>query len=141
MNDDSITILEGDCRELLKDILSDSIDCIFTSPPYADARKKIYGGVSPEKYVEWFLPISRELLRILKPSGTFILNIKEKVVNGERNTYVLDVLERRPTAQNVIGDIQHVIRFVRRQLQFQNRRLCPISPKIYCPLAIFEQFV
>jgi hypothetical protein len=39
----------------------------------------------------------------------------------------------------VIGDIQHVIRFVRRQLQFQNRRLCPASPRIYCPLAIFEQ--
>ncbi|MDR1493064.1 MAG: site-specific DNA-methyltransferase [Planctomycetaceae bacterium] len=93
MNDNSITILEGDCLALLKDVASDSIDFIFTSPPYADARKKIYGGVSPEKYVDWFLPISKELLRVLKPSGTFLLNIKEKVVDGERNTYVIDLIQ------------------------------------------------
>jgi hypothetical protein len=37
--------------------------------------------------VEWFLPIGQELYRVLKPDGTFILNIKEKVVNGERHTY------------------------------------------------------
>jgi site-specific DNA-methyltransferase (adenine-specific) len=53
-------------------------------------------GISPKKYVDWFLPISAELLRVLKPEGTFILNIKEKVVNGERSTYVLElILEMR----------------------------------------------
>jgi DNA modification methylase len=46
--------------------------------------------------VEWFLPISTELQRVLKPTGTFILNIKEKVVEGERHTYVLElILEMR----------------------------------------------
>src|SRR5690606_17432155 len=72
------------------------IDLIITSPPYADQRKKIYGGVAPDKYVEWFLPFSRELLRVLKPDGTFILNIKEKVQSGERHTYVIElILEMR----------------------------------------------
>jgi site-specific DNA-methyltransferase (adenine-specific)/site-specific DNA-methyltransferase (cytosine-N4-specific) len=42
--------------------------------------------------VEWFLPITKQLLRVLKPTGTFILNIKEKVVEGERSTYVMELI-------------------------------------------------
>ena len=85
-------IILGDSYEVLKTIPSDSIDLIITSPPYADQRKKTYGGIHPDKYVEWFLPISEELLRVLKPTGTFILNIKEKVVKGERSTYVIELI-------------------------------------------------
>ena len=85
-------LILGDCREKLKIIEDNSIDLIFTSPPYADSRKKTYGGISPDKYVEWFLPVSRELLRVLKPTGTFILNIKEKAVDGERHTYVIELI-------------------------------------------------
>jgi len=89
-------LILGDSSEVLKKIEDDSVDLIFTSPPYADQRKSTYGGISPEKYVEWFLPISKELLRVLKPTGTFVLNIKEKVVDGERSTYVLElILEMR----------------------------------------------
>jgi site-specific DNA-methyltransferase (adenine-specific)/site-specific DNA-methyltransferase (cytosine-N4-specific) len=89
-------ILLGDCNEILKTIPENSVDLIVTSPPYADQRKNTYGGISSDKYVEWFLPISKELLRILKPTGTFILNIKEKVVDGERSTYVIElILEMR----------------------------------------------
>ncbi len=85
-------ILLGDCTILLKDIPDNSIDLIFTSPPYADQRAKTYGGIHPNDYVDWFLPVSGELLRVLKPTGTFILNIKEKVVNSERSTYVLELI-------------------------------------------------
>lgn len=86
----------GDCRKVLKTLDSDSIDLIVTSPPYADRRQHTYGGVSPDEYVEWFLPISKELLRVLRPTGTFILNIKERVVDGERHTYVIElILEMR----------------------------------------------
>jgi DNA modification methylase len=89
-------IILGDCNEKLKQIGDDSIDLIFTSPPYADQRKNTYGGIHPDKYVDWFLPISKELYRIVKPSGTFVLNIKERVVAGERHTYVIDlILEMR----------------------------------------------
>lgn len=86
------SILLGDCLEVLKTIPDNSIDLIITSPPYADSRKHSYGGISPDEYVEWFLPRSAELLRVLKPTGTFILNIKEKVVEGERHTYVLRLI-------------------------------------------------
>jgi len=89
-------IILGDCKEVLKDLDENSIDLIVTSPPYADSRNGTYGGIKPDHYVEWFLPISKELLRVLKPDGTFILNIKEKVVNCERHTYVIElILEMR----------------------------------------------
>ncbi len=84
--------LVGDCEEKLKKLPDNSIDLIFTSPPYADQRKKTYGGIHPDNYVEWFLPKSNQLLRVLKPTGTFILNIKEKVVNCERSTYVMELI-------------------------------------------------
>ncbi len=86
----------GNCKEVLRNFKNNSIDLIVTSPPYADQRKNSYGGIHPNKYVEWFLPISEQLLRVLKPTGTFILNIKERVYNGERHTYVIDlILEMR----------------------------------------------
>jgi site-specific DNA-methyltransferase (adenine-specific) len=85
-------ILQGDCETLLKQIPDNSIDLIFTSPPYADQRQNTYGGVKPDDYVEWFLPKTGEMLRILKPTGTFVLNIKERVVNGERHTYVMELI-------------------------------------------------
>jgi DNA modification methylase len=82
----------GDCEDVLKKIKNNSIDLIITSPPYADSRQKTYGGIKPEKYVEWFIPRSAEFLRVLKPRGTFILNIKEKAVNGERSSYVIELI-------------------------------------------------
>lgn len=85
-------IILGDCKEKLKLLEDNSVDLIITSPPYADQRKNTYGGIQPEHYVDWFLPISGQLLRVLKPTGTFILNIKEKVVDGERSTYVLELI-------------------------------------------------
>lgn len=85
-------IILGDCREALKGLDDNSIDLIFTSPPYADRRIHSYGGIKPEEYVDWFLPIGENLLRVLKPDGTFILNIKEKAENGERHTYVLELI-------------------------------------------------
>lgn len=86
----------GDSKNILPNIPSNSIDLIFTSPPYADSRRNTYGGIHPDKYVEWFLPISNQLLRVLKSTGTFVLNIKEKAMNGERHTYVIElILEMR----------------------------------------------
>ena len=85
-------IKHGDCLNVLADFPDDTFDLIVTSPPYADRRKHTYGGVPPEKYVEWFLPRSEQFLRVLKPTGTFILNIKEKAENGERHTFVLELI-------------------------------------------------
>lgn len=85
-------IIEGDCLQVLKKFPDEHVDLIVTSPPYADARKDTYGGVKPEEYINWFLPIAKELYRVLKPHGSFILNIKEKCENGERSTYVIELV-------------------------------------------------
>lgn len=85
-------VVLGDCSEVLRQIPSGTVALIVTSPPYADSRKNSYGGIHPDKYVEWFLPIAGELKRLLKDDGSFILNIKEKVVDGERHTYVLELI-------------------------------------------------
>ncbi len=92
MNSHADQILKGDCRKLLQEIPGGSIDLIVTSPPYADNRKGTYGGIPIKRYVEWFLPISEQLKRVLKPDGSFILNIKERTVNGERGTYVYELV-------------------------------------------------
>lgn len=89
-------IYNKDCLDILKRMESNSVNLIITSPPYANNRAKTYGGVPIGKYVEWFLPISKELNRVLKPEGSFILNIKERAQNGERGTYVIElILEMR----------------------------------------------
>ncbi len=89
-------IHHGDCRQILPTLPEGCIDLVVTSPPYADSRKNTYGGVALDKYVDWFLPISAGLRRVLKPEGSFVLNIKEKVVDGERHTYVIElILEMR----------------------------------------------
>lgn len=96
MKPDRLNIIyKGNCaKQLSKDsrFPNNSIDLIVTSPPYADRRKNVYGGIHPNKYVEWFLPISEQLYRVLKPTGSFILNIKENVKDGERQTYVLELI-------------------------------------------------
>lgn len=89
-------VCRGNCLDVLPLLPDQSVDLIVTSPPYADQRKDTYGGVHPDSYVEWFLPIAAELKRVLKPTGSFILNIKERVVDGERHTYVIElILEMR----------------------------------------------
>jgi DNA modification methylase len=83
----------GDCLDILRSLPEKSVDLIFTSPPYADQRKNTYGGIPPDEYVDWFMPRAAQFQRVLKPTGTFILNIKERVVNGERHTYVLELIQ------------------------------------------------
>jgi site-specific DNA-methyltransferase (adenine-specific) len=85
-------IICGNSLEVLKELPDNCVNLIVTSPPYADQRKATYGGIHPDKYVEWFMPIAAELKRVLKDDGSFVLNIKEKVVDGERHTYVLELI-------------------------------------------------
>lgn len=88
-------ILAGDSKLVLADteLFEDgAVDFVITSPPYADKRRGSYDSIHPDKYVEWFMPISKEIHRVLKNDGSFILNIKEHARNGERETYVLELI-------------------------------------------------
>jgi site-specific DNA-methyltransferase (adenine-specific) len=85
-------ILLGDCLDVLREFDDESFDLIITSPPYADRRARTYGGVKPDQYVSWFLLRAAEFQRVLKRTGSFVLNIKEKVEDGERHTFVLELI-------------------------------------------------
>ncbi len=90
----------GDCLDVLKNYSNDYFDLIITSPPYADSRSSTYGGVKPHEYVEWFSIRTEAFKRVLKPTGTFILNIKEKIVAGERSTNVLEFNKNKKFKMN-----------------------------------------
>lgn len=65
----------GDSLEMLKQIPNGSINAVITSPPYALHFKKEYGNVSKNGYIAWFIPFAKEILRVLREDGSFVLNI------------------------------------------------------------------
>jgi len=85
-------VIEGDCLDVLACFPDACVDLVVTSPPYADKRSHTYGGIEADKYVGWFLPRSAQFLRVLRPSGSFVLNIKEGCKDGERQTYVMELV-------------------------------------------------
>lgn len=78
----------GDSREVLKQYPSGHFNLIVTSPPYADARKYHYDSIHPDRYAQFLLSFHEQLWRVLAPDGSFVLNIKDKVVDGVRHRYV-----------------------------------------------------
>ena len=87
-----IKLLIGDCSKQLKSINDETVDMVFTSPPYADRRKNCYEGATADEYIDWFLPIAKEIKRILKPTGSFFLNLKAHTSDGERDLYVMKLV-------------------------------------------------
>ena len=90
--DTTCTVIYGDSRTGLLNY-EGQVDLIVTSPPYADARTRHYDSVHPDKFVEWFLSFHEPFYQALKPSGSLILNIKDKVVDGTRHRYVWHTIE------------------------------------------------
>ena len=88
-------VLHGDAEQLLDQLPRESVDLFFTSPPYADARA--YSRIHPDRYVDWFLPFARSMYEAAKPSGSLIINIKNRVANkgplkGQRHPYVYQLV-------------------------------------------------
>ncbi len=65
----------SDSKKVLAQLPDNSVNLIFTSPPYALHFKKEYGNVAKAEYVQWFLEFARDFFRVLKPDGSFVLNI------------------------------------------------------------------
>ena len=88
-------IYQGDALELLKKLPDNSIDLVITSPPYSTLKVYIDNpGILADDYVNWFIPYCKEIERVIKPTGSFILNINDKVENGFRHHYVYDLISR-----------------------------------------------
>jgi DNA modification methylase len=84
-------VICGDSREVLKKFVN-SANLIVTSPPYADARKKHYDSISPDDFTEWFFTFHNSFFNSFR-RWSFILNIKDKVVNGVRHRFVWDTIK------------------------------------------------
>lgn len=65
----------GDSLELLTELPDESIDLVITSPPFALRRQKTYGNVEETEYVAWIRPFGQEVFRVLKESGSFVLDL------------------------------------------------------------------
>jgi DNA modification methylase len=68
-------IILGDALDVVSNMEDRSVDLIMTSPPFGLVRKKEYGNVPADEYVDWFRPFAGQFKRILKESGSFVLDI------------------------------------------------------------------
>ena len=77
----------------MRRIPPESVDLVLTSPPFALTRKKEYGNEPAERYLAWFLPFCEEIRRILKPTGSFVLDIGGAWIPGApvRSMYHFEV--------------------------------------------------
>lgn len=84
---------QGDSLAGMRRIPSESVDLVFTSPPFALTRKKEYGNEPIERYLEWFIPFCQEIKRILTPDGSFVLDIGGAWIPGApiRSMYHFEV--------------------------------------------------
>jgi site-specific DNA-methyltransferase (cytosine-N4-specific) len=88
-------IYSGDSLEVLEHVIKPkSIDLIMTSPPFGLVRKKEYGNVDADKYVEWFKPFGQLFKRLLKPSGSLVIDIGGAWIPGQptRSLYHYELL-------------------------------------------------
>jgi len=86
-------VVVGDCLDTLRQTPADSLDLVVTSPPY-DRQGKYGNGERYERdwYEDLFLKVSGEILRVLKPEGSFILNYRSKRHGSERGTLQYEIV-------------------------------------------------
>lgn len=77
----------GDALKVLRTMPNNCIDCIITSPPYYMKRQYLGGGIGMEatyqEYIDNLLIIIKEVYRVLKPTGSFWLNIGDSYKNKQ----------------------------------------------------------
>lgn len=88
-------VVWADASRWLPRLPAESVDLFFTSPPYADARA--YSRIHPDAYVAWFLPFAAAMLDATRETGSFVLNIKNRVarsgeLRGQRHPYVYELV-------------------------------------------------
>ena len=84
----------ADSLDFLTQIKDDSVNLVMTSPPFALQRKKEYGNKDQSEYVEWLAKFAREVFRVLKKDGSFVLDLGGAYTKGKptRSLYNFKVL-------------------------------------------------
>lgn len=65
----------GDSLDLLAGLPSESVDLVVTSPPFPLLRPKSYGNADQHEYVGWLCGFAPHVLRVLKPTGSYVLDL------------------------------------------------------------------
>lgn len=86
-------VYHGDAREVLAQFPDKHFNLIVTSPPYADARRNHYDSIKPDDYKAFMLSFHQQFWRVLSDDGSFILNVKDKVVDGVRHRFAWHTIE------------------------------------------------
>jgi len=96
--DDGFCVVCGDCTDpavwqsLLNYADVQQVQLVVTSPPYAQQRSAKYGGVRTDEYVDWWADVQSCVRDNIAEDGSFFINIKPHVENGERSLYVMDLV-------------------------------------------------
>jgi len=86
----------GDARDLLAQLENETLDLVLTSPPFALQRQKEYGNEDQSSYVDWLIGFCREVYRVLRPNGSFVLDLGGAYIKNRpvRSLYNYQVLIR-----------------------------------------------
>jgi DNA modification methylase len=87
----------GDALGLLRRLSAESVDLVLTSPPFAPVRKKAYGNEDAEHYTDWFLPFAAEVQRVLRPRGSFVVELGWAYQKGRpvRSLYNIETVAKK----------------------------------------------
>lgn len=91
VQDPDFTLHLGDVLDVLQGLPAGSADAIVTSPPYADARHDV--PAEPlDSFADWFTPVLAEMQRVVRPSGSLMLNLGRRFRDGEEHSYADDTV-------------------------------------------------
>lgn len=126
-------LILGDCLEKMKDIPDNSVDIVFTSPPYnlgnshhtGNYRHKEYDDDMPEsEYQEWQKDVLNECYRVLKDTGSMFYNHKNRIKKGIQITPYEWILKSKFIIK------QELVWFTRSQ-NFDKIRFYPMTERVY----------
>lgn len=93
-SDDAVTLYHGDALEVMQSWAPAAVDAIVTSPEYADQRRYAHGAKTrPDAFADHLSPFLGEMLRVLRPTGSLMLNLGVILRDGEETPYADEVLQ------------------------------------------------
>lgn len=96
----------GDALDILKTVPDEAVALAFTSPPFALRRQKAYGNLPATEYIAWFWPIAEQIHRVLRPDGSFVMELGGawNPGSGTRSLFTYELLLKLGTIFHLAQD-------------------------------------
>lgn len=142
-----LTPLQGDVFEKLPEIPSESIDFVITSPPYWGLRsygageKELGHEATMEAYLDNTMRWVKEVWRVLKPTGSFVLNIGDCFIGGGRGA---DYPSKTSIMQRLNSANQGAMKWSnlkRNSNIYKTKQMLSVSSFAYCRIVSETDFV